>query len=152
MRCNRGSIALPTIHDPRMLRGITRLTLHRGVHTTGPVNYVPGLSRHRVAMAAGASVIAVSYLGWRLSLESRGIVLDSDSACMDDFSLSSQILFGLNRSQLRQNPRHASRPLSPRKVFQRRIQTRPRRKQVIQERKTGCLRRKRRLLKVPLTP
>jgi hypothetical protein len=31
-------------------------------------------------MAAGASVVAASYLGWRISLESsRGISLDSDS-------------------------------------------------------------------------
>jgi len=29
-------------------------------------------------MAAGASVIAASYLGWRIHLESRGIALDSD--------------------------------------------------------------------------
>jgi len=30
-------------------------------------------------MAAGASVIAASYLGWRINLESKGIALDSDS-------------------------------------------------------------------------
>jgi hypothetical protein len=33
-------------------------------------------------MAAGASVIAASYLGWRIHLESRGIALDSDSTRM----------------------------------------------------------------------
>ena len=33
-------------------------------------------------MAAGASVIAASYLGWRIHLESRGIALDSDSKRM----------------------------------------------------------------------
>ncbi len=37
-------------------------------------------------MAAGASVIAASYLGWRISLESRGIALDSDSARMIGFA------------------------------------------------------------------
>jgi len=30
-------------------------------------------------MAAGASIIAASYLGWRINLESKGIALDSDS-------------------------------------------------------------------------
>jgi intermembrane space import and assembly protein 40 len=39
-------------------------------------------------MAAGASVIAASYLGWRIHLESRGISLDSDNTRMvNSFSL-----------------------------------------------------------------
>ncbi|KAI0256119.1 hypothetical protein BJV78DRAFT_439813 [Lactifluus subvellereus] len=62
-----------------MLRGITRVTLRRGLHTTGPGNSAAGLSRHRVAMAVGASVIAASYLGWRMTLDSRTIALDSNS-------------------------------------------------------------------------
>jgi hypothetical protein len=33
-------------------------------------------------MAAGASVIAASYLGWRIHLQGKGIALDSDSARM----------------------------------------------------------------------
>jgi len=38
-------------------------------------------------MAAGASVIAASYLGWRINLESKGIALDSNSTRMTGFSL-----------------------------------------------------------------
>jgi hypothetical protein len=64
----------------KMLRGVARLSLRRGIHTSRPVSSAVGLSRYRFAMAAGASVIAASYLGWRMSLESsRGIALDSDS-------------------------------------------------------------------------
>ncbi|KAH9994921.1 hypothetical protein BJV74DRAFT_877590 [Russula compacta] len=63
-----------------MLRGAARVALRRGLHTTGSVSSAVGLSRHRLALAAGASVIAASYLGWRISLESRGIALDSNSA------------------------------------------------------------------------
>ena len=63
-----------------MLRGVARLSLRRGIHTSRPVSSAVGLSRHRFAMAAGASVIAASYLGWRISLENSGdIALDSDS-------------------------------------------------------------------------
>ena len=67
-----------------MLRGVTRLALRRGLHTTSSTGAAVGLSRHRFAMAAGASVIAASYLGWRIHLESRGIALDSDSTRMND--------------------------------------------------------------------
>ena len=64
----------------KMLRGVARLSLRRGIHTSRPVSSAGGLSRHRFAMAAGASVIAASYLGWRISLENgRDIALDSDS-------------------------------------------------------------------------
>jgi intermembrane space import and assembly protein 40 len=38
-------------------------------------------------MAAGASVIAASYLGWRIHSESKGIALDSDRARTTDFYL-----------------------------------------------------------------
>ena len=65
-----------------MLRSVARLSLRRGIHTSGPVSSAVGLSRYRFAMAAGASVIAASYLGWRISLESKGIALDSDSTRM----------------------------------------------------------------------
>jgi intermembrane space import and assembly protein 40 len=73
----------------QMLRGVTRITLRRGVHTTSSPNSAVGPLRHRFAMAAGASVIAASYLGWRIHLESRGIALDSDGTRMIDFSLLS---------------------------------------------------------------
>jgi mitochondrial intermembrane space import and assembly protein 40 len=69
----------------KMLRGVARISLRRGIHTTGPVSSAVGLSRYRFAMAAGASVIAASYLGWRISLENRGIALDADSARMIGF-------------------------------------------------------------------
>ncbi|KAN0109279.1 hypothetical protein V8E52_009463 [Russula decolorans] len=62
-----------------MLRGVARLSLRRGIHTSGQVSSAVGLSRYRFAMAAGASVIAASYLGWRISLESKGIALDSNT-------------------------------------------------------------------------
>lgn len=65
-----------------MLRGVTRIALRRGVHTSSSASPAVGLSRHRFAMAAGASVIAASYLGWRIHLKSKGIALDSDSARM----------------------------------------------------------------------
>ena len=69
-----------------MLRGVARVALRRGLHTTSSVSSAVGLSRRRLAVAAGASVIAASYLGWRISLESRGIALDSNSARMIGFS------------------------------------------------------------------
>ena len=81
-----------TLLQSRMLRGITRVTLRRGIHTTGPGNSAAGLSRHRVAMAVGASVIAASYLGWRINLDSRTIALDSNSARMLGFFLFPHIL------------------------------------------------------------
>jgi mitochondrial intermembrane space import and assembly protein 40 len=56
------------------------MALRRGMHTTSSANPAGGLSRHRFAMAAGASVIAASYLGWRIHLGSQRIALDSDSA------------------------------------------------------------------------
>ncbi|KAF8492322.1 hypothetical protein F5888DRAFT_1729744 [Russula emetica] len=63
-----------------MLRGVARLSLRRGIHTSRPVNSAVGLSRYRFGMAACASVIgAASYLGWRIGLGSRGIALDSDN-------------------------------------------------------------------------
>lgn len=66
--------------------GAARLSLRRGIHTSRPASSAVGLSRYRFAMAAGASVIAASYLGWRISLESgRGIALDSDSTRMIGF-------------------------------------------------------------------
>jgi hypothetical protein len=65
-----------------MLRGVTRIVLRRGVHTASSAGPAVGLSRHRFAMAAGASVIAASYLGWRIHLKSEWIALDSDSARM----------------------------------------------------------------------
>jgi len=58
------------------------MALRRGVHTASSAGPAVGLSRHRFAMAAGASVIAASYLGWRIHLKSQGIALDSDSARM----------------------------------------------------------------------
>ncbi|KAI9509492.1 hypothetical protein F5148DRAFT_749328 [Russula earlei] len=62
-----------------MLRGVARLSLRRGIHTSSSTSSVGGLLRHRFAMAAGASVVAASYLGWRVDSESRGtIALDSD--------------------------------------------------------------------------
>lgn len=62
-----------------MLGRVARTSLRRGVHTvssSGPAAY---LSRHKLATAVGASVIAASYLGWRINSESKGIALDSDS-------------------------------------------------------------------------
>ena len=73
-----------------MLRGVARLSLRRGIHTSRPVSSAVGLSRYRFAVAAGASVIAASYLGWRISLESKGIALDSDITRM--IALASFIL------------------------------------------------------------
>jgi hypothetical protein len=70
----------------KMLRGVARLSLRRGIHTSRPASSAVGLSRYRFAMAAGASVIAASYLGWRISLESRGIALDSESTRIIGFS------------------------------------------------------------------
>ena len=63
----------------KMLRGVARTSLRRGIHTSGTASSAVGHLRYRFAAAAGASVIAASYLGWRLSLESRGIALDADS-------------------------------------------------------------------------
>ena len=63
----------------KMLRGVARISLRRGIHTSGPASSAVGHLRYRFAVAAGASVIAASYLGWRVSLESRGIALDADS-------------------------------------------------------------------------
>src|SRR5712671_1327531 len=70
-----------------MLRGAARVFLRRGIHTTSPVGSAAWPLRHRFAMAAGASVIAASYLGWRINLESKGIALDSNSTRMTGFSL-----------------------------------------------------------------
>ena len=43
-------------------------------------------------MAVGASVIAASYLGWRINMGSRVIALDSNGARMLGFFLFSYIL------------------------------------------------------------
>ncbi|KAF8263494.1 hypothetical protein EI94DRAFT_1596836 [Lactarius quietus] len=63
-----------------MLRRVARISPRRGVHTTSSFSPAAYLSRHKLATAVGASVIAASYLGWRMNLESGRIALDSDSA------------------------------------------------------------------------
>ncbi|KAI9461288.1 hypothetical protein BJY52DRAFT_1260570 [Lactarius psammicola] len=63
-----------------MLGRVTRTSLRRGMHTVSSSSPASYLSRHKLATAVGASVIAASYLGWRMNLESRRIALDSDSA------------------------------------------------------------------------
>ncbi|KAI9442348.1 hypothetical protein H4582DRAFT_1809719 [Lactarius indigo] len=62
-----------------MLGRVARTSLRRGMHTVSSSSPASYLSRHKLATAVGASVIAASYLGWRMSLESRRIALDSDS-------------------------------------------------------------------------
>ena len=64
-----------------MFRRVARISLRRGMHTTSTSSPAAYLSRHKLTTAVGASVIAASYLGWQMNLESRKIALDSDSAC-----------------------------------------------------------------------
>ncbi|KAH9034834.1 hypothetical protein EDB85DRAFT_1945650 [Lactarius pseudohatsudake] len=63
-----------------MLGRVARMSLRRGLHTVSSSSPASYISRHKLATAVGASVIAASYLGWRMNLESRIIALDSDSA------------------------------------------------------------------------
>ncbi|KAH9176569.1 hypothetical protein EDB89DRAFT_1938732 [Lactarius sanguifluus] len=63
-----------------MLGRVARTSLRRGMHTVSSSSPASYISRHKLATAVGASVIAASYLGWRMNLESRRIALDSDSA------------------------------------------------------------------------
>jgi mitochondrial intermembrane space import and assembly protein 40 len=65
-------------------------------------------------MAAGASVIAASYLGWRISLENRGIALEADSARMIGFLSFIRLI---EASSARPEPKtvttQAASPLAP---------------------------------------
>ncbi|KAI0268686.1 hypothetical protein BC834DRAFT_648831 [Gloeopeniophorella convolvens] len=63
-----------------MFRNIARASLRRGLHTARPVSVSAGFSRHRLAMAAGASVAAAAYLGWRMTTDNQAIALDSDTS------------------------------------------------------------------------
>lgn len=63
----------------RMLGRVARISLRRGIHTASSSSPAY-LSRHKLATAVGASIVAASYLGWRMNLEGRRIALDSDGA------------------------------------------------------------------------
>ncbi|KAI0305578.1 intermembrane space import and assembly protein 40 [Multifurca ochricompacta] len=80
-----------------MLRGIAKLSLRRGIHTTNPSGSVLGFSRHRLAMAAGASVITATFLGWQIYSENRRIALDSDTTCVLGSFLCSHLPSSLTR-------------------------------------------------------
>jgi intermembrane space import and assembly protein 40 len=66
--------------ESQMLGRVARISLRRGIHTTSSSSPAAYLSRHKLATAVGASIVAASYLGWRMNLESRRIALDSDGA------------------------------------------------------------------------
>jgi len=70
----------PTYLEPQMLGRVARISLRRGIHTTSSSSPAAYLSRHKLATAVGASIVAASYLGWRMNWESRRIALDSDGA------------------------------------------------------------------------
>ncbi len=71
----------------QMLGRVARTSLRHGtrmVHTTGSQSSGAYLLRHKFAAAVGVSVIAGSYLGWRINLENKTIALDSDSTRTPD--------------------------------------------------------------------
>jgi hypothetical protein len=78
-----------------MLGRVARISLRRGIHTTSSSSPAAYLSRHKLATAVGASLVAASYLGWRMSLEGRRIALDSDGARTSGSSFCYLLLIAL---------------------------------------------------------